>query len=233
MKIKKKRKTTNLKKNENYLKRFWDYLLNSNSAGSYILNLLIAFIIIKFIIFPILVFSFGSSFPIVAVVSGSMQHKIVRNEVCGNYIGDISNSNLNFSSWWSDCGFFYQDNFNITKSNFLKFPFSNGFNIGDVMIIKGMKPKNIKVGDIIIFKPEDLSWYSSHGPVIHRVVKKWEINKVWYFQTKGDHNPQSIARFETNISQSDVLGVAIIRIPYLGFPKIFLNNLIILLKRIL
>ena len=83
------------------------------------------------------------------------------------------------------------------------------------MVLKGVEPKNIKIGDVLVFQ-------SAYGnePIIHRVVviSGDETTGFWY-QTKGDHNGDS-GNIDTNIQQDAVYGKAIFRIPFLGWIKI-------------
>ncbi|MBW2993462.1 hypothetical protein KY317_02720, partial [Candidatus Woesearchaeota archaeon] len=52
----------------------WDFIWNSNSVWSWIVNIILAFVIIKFLLYPGLGLVTGTSHPIVAVVSNSMEH---------------------------------------------------------------------------------------------------------------------------------------------------------------
>lgn len=229
------KKNSNLKNN---LKKFWNYLWYGESLGSYLLNFVVAFIIIKFIFFPTLGFFLNNNFPIVAIVSGSMEHKVVDNRVCSYYINDISSKSLNFDEWWGFCGKYYEDNFNLNKNNFTNFDYNNGLNIGDVMILYGKNPKNIEIGDILVFVPQDKMsngesyFFNNYGPVIHRVVDKEFKEGKFYFRTKGDHNADSTLGFESNIPEDDVIGVAIFRIPYIGYIKLFLNKILIFFTKL-
>ncbi|MBW2978439.1 signal peptidase I [Candidatus Woesearchaeota archaeon] len=200
------------------LKKVWYFLWESNSIWSWIANIIIAFILIKFIVYPGLGFILHTSHPIVAVVSGSMEH------------------DGNFDDWWNSIAIcerrtctqkeFY-NSYNITKEQFLSFKYKNGFNIGDIMVLKGLPPENIQVGDIIVFntyRPD---------PIIHRNIKIWQENDQYYFQTKGDHNLESISSKtlnETKISSDKLIGKAVFRIPYLGWIKIGFVRLLQLLK---
>ena len=89
------------------------------------------------------------------------------------------------------------------------------------MVLRGKNAEDIKIGDIIVF------WSARKDPIIHRVVKKWQENEVYYFQTKGDNyvtNPTSIKSSmldETRISQDKVIGNAVFKIPFLGYIKIW------------
>jgi len=73
------------------------------------------------------------------------------------------------------------------------------------------------VGDVIVFQS------SRQYPIIHRVVKTWQLGEKYYFQTKGDHNVKSINETglnELEIPEDGVLGVARVRIPWIGMIKI-------------
>ncbi len=175
---------------------------------SWIVNFVLAVIIIKFIVYPGLGLLLGTSYPIVAVVSESMEH------------------DGNFDEWWQskaicDSTLCSQQQFynkkNITKKMFEKFDFKNGFNKGDVIILHGKKPKDIEIGEVIVFQAQ------REYPIIHRVVDKWEKQSKYYFTTKGDHNERSITNnviAEHKIIEDRVIGVGTIRIPYLGWVKL-------------
>ena len=168
-----------------------------------------AFILIKFAVYPALGFILNTSHPVVAVVSESMEH------------------DGNFESWWSQSGRWYADN-GITKEQFKEFTLKNGFNKGDIMILYGKKGKDIEKGEVIVFKS------GRPDPIIHRVVKKADANGEYYFQTKGDHNADSIRSTsldETKISENQILGKAVFRVPFLGYIKIWFVELINLFVR--
>ena len=189
------------------LKKSWHFIWNDNSIWSWIANIALAFVLIKFVVYPGLGFALATSHPVVAVVSESMEH------------GE------GFDSWWEKSGSWYMKN-NISKEGFGGFPLKNGFNKGDIMVLKGKKPKDIKIGDVIVF------WSAKKDPIIHRVVKKWSSNGAYYFRIKGDNyrtNPTSIKSpflDETEINEEQVVGNAILRIPFLGYLKIEFVNLI-------
>ena len=193
---------------KNKLKKIWHFIWEDNSIWSWIANIAIAFVLIKFIVYPGLGYALSTSHPVVAVVSESMEH------------------NAGFEGWWQNSGKWYMAN-NIGKDDFTKFPLKNGFNKGDIMVLRGKKPKDIDVGDIIVF------WNSRKDPIIHRVVKKWQENNDYYFQTKGDNNPNSIRNpitDETRISQDDIIGNAVFRVPWLGYVKIWAVDLLNIFK---
>ena len=180
----------NKKKIKKILKKTWYFIWEDDSIWSWLVNIVFAFVLIKFIVYPALGFMLGTSFPVVAVVSSSMEH------------------NANFDECWS-----------IEKDDFKSYIFKNGFNKGDIIVLRGSKPERIKVGEVIVFDG------NRRDPIIHRVIKKWEENGFYYFQTKGDNNAKSISGMETKISEDKILGKAMFRIPLLGYIKIWFVEL--------
>ena len=190
------------------LKKVWYFIWEDNSIWSWIVNILLAFVLIKFIVYPGLGYALSTSHPVVAVVSESMEH------------------NSGFDKWWDNANKWYTAN-GINKENFNSFPLKNGFDKGDIMVLKGKKAENIKVGDVIVF------WSAKKDPIIHRVVKKWQENNAYYFETKGDNyntNREPIVKSdsegkvildETNIKEEMLVGNAVLRIPLLGYIKIW------------
>ncbi len=206
------------------VKKAWNFMWHDDSLLAQLLSLLFIFVILKFLFFPMVGFLLHTKFPIVAIVSGSMEHKVVGGVICGKYVGGKDGA-VDFNTFWDICGDYYE-NLGIGKSQFESFSFSDGLNIGDVMIVYGKKSEDINVGDVIVFKPLNEEFYVKKGPVIHRVVKKWQDNGKFYFMTKGDHNGGSGVGFEDQIPEDNVFGVAVVRIPYLGLPKYWLVRLI-------
>lgn len=190
---------TSLKKT---LKNIWYFIWEDDSIWSWIANFILAFVLIKFIVYPSLGFMLQTTHPVVAVVSESMEH------------------NTGFDEWWEKSHNWYVSN-SISEKDFRNFPLMNGFNKGDIMALRGKKASDIKVGDVIVF------WSAKRDPIIHRVVKKWKEGNAYYFQTKGDNyktNPVSIKSIlldETRISENQIVGKAVLRIPFLGYIKIW------------
>ena len=88
-------------------------------------------------------------------------------------------------------------------------------NVGDLIYVKGVAPTEIKVGDIVTFKPP--ANYMGGTLVTHRVVEvSYDANEV-YFRTKGDNNP-SIDPWL--IKPSDIIGVQKAALPGVG--RVFL-----------
>ncbi len=127
----------------NPIKRFWRFL-NEDTWQSWLVSLILAFVFIKFIFFPVLSFMTGTSLPLVVVESCSMYHSV-----------------SDLDKWWNQNGLWYEQN-GITKEEFQYFKFSNGLNKGDIVFVYGRGDR--KIGDIIIFESE------FRNPLIHRVV---------------------------------------------------------------
>ena len=129
------------------IKEVWREIVKffrKDSWTSLIVTLILAFVLIKFIFFPLLSLITGTALPLVIVESCSMYHsegleEVMKNEVYANY-------NLNFSDTndWS---------------------FKNGLSKGDVIFVLGIDKEDIEVGDVVIFEG------GSRHPIIHRVIK--------------------------------------------------------------
>ncbi len=192
------------------LRKIWFFIWEDNSIWSWIINIILAFVIIKFLVYPGLGFILGTTHPIVAVVSSSMEHP-----------------EPGFDDWWiRSCQDIKQKDiyskYGIGKPMFLGFDYTNGFNRGDIMLLRS--PENIKIGDIIVFttivRPE---------PIIHRVIQvKESANKISY-KTKGDNNCGS-ADFEQSVSQDAVIGRTLFKVPLLGWIKIGFVELLKLVR---
>jgi signal peptidase I len=123
------------------MRRFWKWL-RGDSWGALVVTLLIAFILIKFIIFPTLSLATGTSLPLVIVESCSMYHSEDLETILANGIYGDNNIGIEDTSDWS---------------------FKNGFSKGDIIFVVGAG--EVKVGEVIIF-------HAGQGnPIIHRAIK--------------------------------------------------------------
>lgn len=173
------------------IKKIWRFLTKDNSIMSWIVNLILAFIIVKFLIYPGLGLVFQTPYPVVAVVSGSMEH------------------NANFENWWEENQDYYLDK-GVTKSEFELYDFHNGFNKGDIMVLQGAK--EYKKGDILVYSTP----YHNY-PIIHRIIDEDPLI------TKGDNNK---VEDPNQIQEEQIQGKAIVKIPLLGWIKIWFTELI-------
>ncbi len=187
------------KKVKKFFKKFWYTLWKDNSLKGWILSLIIIFVFIRFIFFPILSLTTGTSLPLAIVESCSMYHS-------GNLFSD-------FGAWWQRHEMKYSV-FGINETEFSHFSLKNGFSKGDILFIVGANPKNIRIGDIIIFNA------GQQAPVIHRVINITQSDGKYYFSTIGDDNNGQLS-FENGISQDQIVGKAVFRIaPFLGWAKL-------------
>lgn len=183
-------------------RRVWHFLWEEDSLLSWLVNIVLAFILVKFLIYPGLGLVLGTGYPVVAVVSGSMEH------------------DGSFDSWWSNARSWYENN-NIQLSDFNSFGFHNGFDKGDIILLVGAKPENIGVGEVVVYSS------TTPYPIIHRVVKKEKVNNKYLFITKGDHNS---APDTESVSEDVILGRAVFRIPLLGWVKIWFTGFVTMFK---
>lgn len=146
----------------------------------------------------------GTESPVVSVTSNSMNHDPgPRTCVTDHPRYD------GFTAFWHGCGAAYTQ-YNITKQEFKQFPLSNGFERGDILIVKGASYDEIRVGDIIVYNVP-----LNAIPIVHRVVAKHNGT----FETKGDSN-KGQNRYESRVHPDQVQGVAIGVIPWLGYIKV-------------
>ena len=94
----------------------------------------------------------------------------------------------------------------------MNFYLKDGFNKGDIIMLKGLEPSDVKTGDVIVYMSK-----TARYPIIHRVVSiKQENNETFSFLTKGDHNNAA----DSAVEQNQIIGRAVFRIPLLGWIKI-------------
>lgn len=184
-----------------WIKQTWHFIWDDDSIWSWLVNIVLAFILIKYIVYPGLGLALHTSFPVVAVVSNSMYH------------------DASFDTWWNHAKDWYLSQ-GISKEQFETFSMKNGFRKGDIMVLYGFSAEKIGVGDVIVYQARKTD------PIIHRVTSKREKDNKVYYQTKGDNymtNPVPIQASdldETQIPYQTVQGLAVLRIPYLGWVKI-------------
>lgn len=230
------------------LRAAWQYV-QGDGIVPFLLQMLIAFVLIKYLFFPVLGLLFGTPLPIVAVLSGSMEHSPVGTVLCERSVP----STYTKAQYWEVCGEWYEER-GITEEQFATFPFPNGFNKGDLMVIVGADRGETTVGDVIVYESRE------KYPIIHRVIAESTDS----YATKGDYNGEQIMRYavvdargqtsvcheggapascfvgeyvksdtpgairildETAVPKNEVLGRAVLRIPYLGWIKIGVTNL--------
>lgn len=183
------------------LKKLWFTVWEDDSLKGWFLSIIFIFIFIKFIFFPLM--GIFAGFPLKDSLTGNALPLAIV-ESCSMY------HSSNFEDYWNRTGSWYE-NKNIGFEEFSDFSLKNGFNKGDILLIRKANLEKLKVGDIIIFDA------GQRNPIIHRIVS---LNPI---ETKGDNwktNPRQI-EFEKNISEQQIIGKGTsIRIPFFGWVKL-------------
>ncbi len=190
--------------------RAWRFIWHEESLASWLVNILLAFVLIKFLLYPGLGLLLGTPFPVVAVVSSSMEHHP-----------------SSFDDWWAASGDWYEER-NITAEEFRDYPFRDGFAKGDIMLLTGADPDELAVGEVIVY------WSGKPYPIIHRYVGDREVQGRRYLMSKGDNNPVMVRApdlDERRIEEEQLLGRALLRLPFLGYVKIWAVELLDLIRR--
>ncbi len=93
---------------------------------------------------------------------------------------------------------------------------------GDLILISGVSAPDVKVGDVIVFSvPAAIREYYNYPPIVaHRVIKVNTSEGKLTFRTKGDNTGED----PFTIRPQDLRGQVSRRIPYLGFPLLFLQS---------
>lgn len=90
-------------------------------------------------------------------------------------------------------------------------------NKGDAIIYEEYdRQEEIQKGDVIVFR-------ENNSLVVHRVTEINTVNGQRQYITKGDANERIDAGFRTD---SDIVGVVRIRVLYIGYPSVWLHQLI-------
>ncbi|MEM7821269.1 MAG: hypothetical protein QXX38_00400 [Candidatus Aenigmatarchaeota archaeon] len=100
-------------------------------------------LLIAILINQVLCFALTTEFPVVAVLTSSMQHDELTEE---NHYG------------------FLEKKFGYNRSYINSWPIANGFYIGDMPIVMGSK--EYYVGDVVVY-----SIPNQKTPIIHRIIK--------------------------------------------------------------
>jgi signal peptidase len=86
---------------------------------------------------------------------------------------------------------------------------------GDVLLLQGVSPDELEVGDIIVFR----SPRNTEDLIVHRIVQIAIRDGMYYFTTKGDNprtNPWSLS-YERDFAASYIVGRVVFRIPLIGW----------------
>jgi signal peptidase I len=92
-------------------------------------------------------------------------------------------------------------------------------NVGDAIIVDKSVQKDLsklKVGDVLVFKIKGLMY-------THRIVSINESNGKYAISTQGDRVGNAIDSW--TVTNDDVIGIVQYKIPYIGYPTVWLNRL--------
>ncbi len=157
---------------------------------------------------------FNTDLPIVAVQSCSMVHTMDGLSKFLVAIEQMSTKND---------GRCNNPNAHTSSDAFKSLPLSEGFDIGDLLLLSGYGKSSLREGDVIVFTPAvSCSRDQSKVPIVHRIVS---LNNDGSLQTKGDANTDQLP-CEKIIQLGMVHGKAVFIIPYLGWIKIFAAEVI-------
>jgi len=139
-------------------------------------------------------------FPGLAFLTGSSLPLVIV-ESCSMYHHEDGMEKSFESSVYGDYGLSLKDS--------LGWDFQNGFSKGDVIFV--VRARDVDVGDVIIFEG------GARYPLIHRVVESDET-----YATKGDNYITNSLQLtsEKNISEEQLIGKALFRIPMIGWAKL-------------
>ncbi len=88
-------------------------------------------------------------------------------------------------------------------------------NVGDAAIYEKYDGQIIKTGQVIVYEKDN-------SFIIHRVEEIEIINGKKHYYTKGDANENRDAGF---ITDSDIVGLVDYKIPYVGYPTLWIRSL--------
>jgi signal peptidase len=91
-------------------------------------------------------------------------------------------------------------------------------NVGDVILVKGINPKEIKVSDIIVYKR------ISSGKeiyIVHRVIEIYNDKGNLKFRTKGDNN---LVPDYWLVDEKDIVGIVVFKIPLIGYVSLAIQS---------
>ena len=87
-------------------------------------------------------------------------------------------------------------------------------NKGDAVLYETYDDQLIVKGQVIVFR-------KNNSLLIHRVVDIENIDGITRYYTKGDANAENDSGY---ITEADIVGVTAVKIPYIGYPTIWVRN---------
>jgi len=101
-------------------------------------------------------------------------------------------------------------------------PFSTTLHVGDLIVVQGVKPEEIKTapnpdGDIIVFRRPQ----AGNALIVHRAIAKQMVGDKIFFTTKGDANSVPDPAL---VPEDYVIGRVVLRIPWVGHIALFMHD---------
>jgi len=89
--------------------------------------------------------------------------------------------------------------------------------VGQIQAFDEVEAGPPPMGDILVFSRS----YSSDEYIVHRAVRKAELNGEWFFATKGDNN---VIEDSQPVSEDKVIGKVVGRFPIMGYFPLFIKT---------
>ena len=135
-------------------------------------------------------FALHTNFPVIAVVSGSMEH---------------NNPETTFYPFMESKSF--------TMEQIKHLPFSDGMRKGDIVFVQGVPFEKLKAGDVIVYV------VPGKEPIIHRIVEK-NSDGLMTKGDNNMALDQAYGGIAPAIKPEYVRGKAVLHVPLLGYVKI-------------
>jgi signal peptidase I len=135
-------------------------------------------------------YALDSDYPVVAVVSGSMER---------------FNEDVTYYEWLY--------NHDVTQEQIGQWPFDHGLRKGDIVVVKGVPFEELQPGDVIVYK------FPNREPIIHRIVAV-EDDALYTKGDNNLAMDQENGAIAPPVTEEYVQGKAIFHMPLLGYVKI-------------
>ncbi len=93
---------------------------------------------------------------------------------------------------------------------------AGSINKGDAVILEKYNHQKLREGQIIIFDQNNIQ-------VVHRIIDIKFVNNEYHYFTKGDANENNDIGYVTD---DNILGLVKFKIPYIGYPTVWLKEMI-------
>ena len=115
---------------------------------------------------------------------------------------------------------------------FMVYITSGFFHYHAIAIATGSMTPNIKKGDVVVIEKTDdyeninvgqvIAYRKGNIIIVHRLIRKITVEGKYYFYTKGDANN---AEDNYEITEDMIIGIVNIKVPYIGYPTVWVNSL--------